>query len=112
MSAKEGQECSGMTRARTFSISCGITDLRVFAKQLPFEIFAEAAKRAGVRIWTCPLNLVNLVWLGVSAAWRKGDSFVTILTVTLKLLQDQEHFGQSGFGKDLDKRNRRYRDKS
>jgi hypothetical protein len=76
-------------------------DLRVFAKQLGFQVFAEAAKRAGVRIWTCPLNLVNLVWLGVSAAWRKGDSFVTILTVTLKLLQDQEHFTQSSFGKKL-----------
>lgn len=78
-------------------------DLRVFAKQLGFQVFAEAAKRAGVRIWTCPLNLANLVWLGVSAAWRKGDSFVTILTVTLKLLQDQEHFTQSSFGKKLNK---------
>jgi hypothetical protein len=51
--------------------------------------------------------LANLVWLGVSAAWRKGESFVTILTVTLKLLQDHEHFAQSDFGKDLDKKNRK-----
>lgn len=79
-------------------------DLRVFAKQLNVEVFTEAAKRAGVRIWTCPLNVVNLVWLGISAAWRQGDSFVTILTVTLKLLQDQEHFSQSSFGKKLDKK--------
>jgi len=68
-------------------------DLRVFAELLRFELFVEAAKRAGVRIWSCPLNCVTLVWLGISAAWRKSESFVTILTGTLKLLQDQEHFG-------------------
>lgn len=84
-------------------------DLRVFAKQLTAEVLAAAAKRAGVRIWTCPLNFFNLVWLGISAAWRKGDSFVTILTVTLKLLQDQEHFAQTDFGKDLDKKKRSQR---
>ena len=72
-------------------------DLRVFAQQLRFEVFAEAAQRAGVRIWTCPLNVANLVWLGISAAWRKGESFVTILTLTLKLLQDQEQFVVTGW---------------
>jgi hypothetical protein len=82
-------------------------DLRVFAKQLTFEVLVTASQRAGLRIWTCPLNLANLVWLGISAAWRKGESFVTILTVTLKLLQDQEHFAQSDFGKDLAKRKRK-----
>jgi hypothetical protein len=83
-------------------------DLRVFAQQLRFEVFAEAAQRAGVRIWTCPLNVANLVWLGIAAAWRKGESFVTILTITLKLLQDQEHFGHSSFGKKLTTSQRRH----
>jgi hypothetical protein len=81
-------------------------DLRVFAKQLAPDIFLEAARRARLRIWSCPLNLANLVWLGIAAAWQKSESFVTILTVTLKLLQDQEHFGQSAFGQDLAKKQR------
>ena len=81
-------------------------DCSVFAKYLTWGVFVEAARRAGLRLWSCPLNLANLAWLGISAAWRKGDSFVTILTVTLKLLQDQEHFGQSAFGQDLAKKQR------
>jgi len=38
-------------------------DLRVFAKRLPFDVFAAAARRAQVRIGTCPLHGANLVWL-------------------------------------------------
>jgi hypothetical protein len=82
-------------------------DLRVFAKQLTPGVFVEAARRAGLRLWSCPLNLANLTWLGIAAAWRKTESFVTILTVTLKLLQDQEHFARSEFGKDLAKKQHR-----
>ena len=84
-------------------------DLRVFAKQLRHSVFVEAARRAGLRLWSCPLNLANLVWLSIAAAWRKSESFVTILTVTLKLLQDQEHFGTSAFGQDLAQKQRRRR---
>jgi hypothetical protein len=76
-------------------------DLHAFADQLTPGVFLQAAGRANVRIATCPLNLVNLVWLGVAAAWRKSESFVTLLTLTLKLLQDQEEFGHSQFAKDL-----------
>ena len=76
-------------------------DLRPVANKLTPEVFLEAAQRAQLRIGACPLNLVNLVWLAIAAAWRKTESFVTILTVTLKLLQDQEHFASSQFGKDL-----------
>lgn len=82
-------------------------DLRVFAGLLRFELFVEAARRAGVRIGSSPLNLVTLVWLGISAAWRKSSSFVTILTTTLKLLQDQETFPHSAFAQDLKKKKRR-----
>jgi Transposase DDE domain len=74
-------------------------DLRTVAGKLTPAVFVEAAQQANLRIATCPLNLVNLVWLGIAAAWRKTESFATILTVTLKLLQDQEHFSQSRFGK-------------
>src|SRR5437867_2932720 len=81
-------------------------DLRAVADKLTPGVFFEAARRAGLRICTCPLNLVNLVWLGISAAWRKSETFVTILTVTLKLLQDQEHFAHSALGKDLGRKQR------
>jgi hypothetical protein len=87
-------------------------DLRVFAKQLTYGVFVEAARRAGLRLWSCPLNLANLAWLAIAVAWRKSESFVTILTVTLKLLQDQEHFGRSAFGQNLAKRQRRRRQKN
>jgi hypothetical protein len=70
-------------------------DLKAVADKLTPDVFSEAARRTNLRIATCPLNLVNLVWLGIAAAWRKTESFATILTITLKLLQDQEHFGQS-----------------
>jgi len=76
-------------------------DLHAFADKLTPRVFLEAARRTKVKIAACPLNLVNLVWLGIAAAWRKTESFVTILTFTLKLLQDHEHFGQSHFAKDL-----------
>jgi Transposase DDE domain len=84
-------------------------DFRIFAKQLTFGVFVEAARRAGLRLWSCPLNLANLVWLGIAAAFRKSESFVTILTVTLKLLQDQEQFAQSTFGQNLGNQQRRRR---
>jgi hypothetical protein len=76
-------------------------DLVAVSDKLTPGVFLEAARRAQVRISTCPLNLVNLVWLGISAAWRKTESFARILTITLQLLQDQEHFGHSPLGQDL-----------
>ena len=81
-------------------------DLKAVADKLTPNVFSEAARQSNLKIGTCPLNLVNLVWLGIAAAWRKTESFVTILSVTLKLLQDQEHFGQSPFGKDLRRQQR------
>jgi hypothetical protein len=81
-------------------------DLRVFAKQLTVAALLEAARRAGLRLWSCPLNCINLAWLALSAAWRQGENFASILTVTLKLLQDQEHFAASAFGRALDRKRR------
>ena len=81
-------------------------DLRVFAGFLTFELFVEAAVRAGVRIASSPLNGVTLVWLGIAAAWNKTSSFVAILTQTLKMLQDQEHFPHSAFAQDLEQKRR------
>jgi hypothetical protein len=74
-------------------------DLRAFAAQLSPEVFAEATRRAQVRIGCCALNLVNLVWLGIASAMHSTSSFAFVLTTTLKLLQDQQEFHSTLLGK-------------
>lgn len=74
-------------------------DIRAFAKQLTPTVFAEAARRTGVALVKSPLCLMNLVWLGVSAAMHASDSFATVLTLTLRLLEDQQGFSQSKIGR-------------
>lgn len=74
-------------------------DIRAFSKQLTPAVFAEAAKRTGVALVKSPLCLVNLVWLGVSVAVHATDSFATVLTMTLRLLEDQQEFSQSKVGR-------------
>lgn len=73
-------------------------DLRSFAKQLTPEVFAEASLNSGERIGQSALNVVNLVWLGISSAIDATASFPFVLNVTLKLLEDQENFATSPVG--------------
>lgn len=74
-------------------------DLRAFDKQLPPEVFTEAAKKAGVRIGCSALNLVNLVWLGIGTALQHAANFAFVLKTTLHLLEDQEAFYSTSLGK-------------
>jgi hypothetical protein len=74
-------------------------DMRAFSQQLTPQLFAEAAVRTGVRLVQSPLYLVNLVWLGIAAAWHRTQSFASVLTLTLKLLEDQQQFAQTKLGK-------------
>ncbi len=74
-------------------------DLRAFAKILTPEVFALAAVQAGVRVGQSALNLVNLVWLGISAARQQSVSFATILVTTLRILEDQREFESSVIGR-------------
>lgn len=74
-------------------------DIRAFSKQLTPAVFVEAAKRTGVELVKSPLYLVNLVWLGVSASTHATASFATVLTMTLKLLEDQQQVAQSRIGR-------------
>jgi hypothetical protein len=74
-------------------------DVLAFASQLTAEVFAEAAERAQVRIGQSALNLVNLVWLGVASAMQHGQSFLFVLTATLKMLEDQPGFQSSSLGR-------------
>jgi len=84
-------------------------DLRVFAPFLTLTALLQAAGRAGVRVWASPLNVLNLAWLAIAAAWRQGETFLTILNVTLKLLQDQEHFAHTPFAHQLEDKKRQHR---
>lgn len=88
-------------------------DLRTFAKQLSPELFAEVALRAGLQIVSSPLNLVNLVWLGIAGAMQQAASFAFVLTTTLKLLEDQQAFASTQLGNEQRKgRQRAKRQKS
>ncbi len=51
-------------------------------------VFAEAARMCERSIGSNPLNLMNLVWLGVTYAADRTKSFANILTVTFKILAD------------------------
>lgn len=82
-------------------------DLRAFGKLLTSDVFAEGARRAGVRIGVSALNLANLVWLGVASAMQHSSAFAFVLTTTLKFLEDQEGFSSTSLGKA--KRNSRSR---
>jgi hypothetical protein len=66
-------------------------DIRAFARQLTPAVLADAALRTGVKLGRSPLSLANLVWLGIAAAIHGTQSFACILTMTLRLLEDQEH---------------------
>lgn len=74
-------------------------DLRAVGAQLTPEVFSEAARRADVSIRKGPLNLVNLVWLGIASAMQPLANFTWILTTTLKLLEDQANFHSTPLGK-------------
>jgi hypothetical protein len=67
-------------------------DFRALGRFLTPDIFAEAARRAGVAFGKGPLYVVNLVWLGIAAAIHRTENFAGILTLTLKLLADQESY--------------------
>lgn len=73
-------------------------DIRAFSRQLTPGVFIEAATRSGMRLVKSPLCLVHLVWLGIAAAWHGTESFASVLTLTLKLLEDQQQFPQTKLG--------------
>jgi DDE family transposase len=74
-------------------------DIRAFTRFLTAAVFLETVARTGQRIAKSPLHLINLVYLGVAAALHPKESFDTVLTMTLKLLEDQQQFPQSELGK-------------
>ena len=85
-------------------------DLRSFRRQLTPELFAEAGTQAGVRLGGNALNWVNMVWLGIASAMHHAANFAFVLSSTMKLLEDQEHFYATCLGKERKKAQRK-RDK-
>jgi hypothetical protein len=65
--------------------------VRAFARFLTPATFARAARLAGRRIIDSPLNLVNLVWLGLSCSLDTTKTFAAVLTTTFKILNDTPH---------------------
>jgi hypothetical protein len=62
--------------------------VRAFTRFLDLAVFNEAARQSGCRIISSPLNLVNLVWLGLACSLDTTRSFASVLTVTFKILAD------------------------
>ena len=70
-------------------------DHQLFAHILTPDLFVQAARLSGLPLVRAPLNLVNLVWLAVSAARHPERSFAALLGLPLQALQDQEDFPAS-----------------
>jgi hypothetical protein len=74
-------------------------DQAIFDHILIPDLFFQAARMSGVPIIRSPLNLINLVWLAVSAAHNPEKCFADILELSRKTLQDDESFASSPLAK-------------
>ena len=70
-------------------------DQAIFDHILIPDLFFQAARMCGLHIVRSPLNLINLVWLAVSAARNPQKCFADILDLSRKTLQDDESFAGS-----------------
>jgi len=77
-------------------------DQALFAHILTPDLFVEAARLCGLRIICSPLNLINLVWLAVSAARNPEKCFADLLGLPLQMLRDNETFSSSELCKLID----------
>jgi hypothetical protein len=74
-------------------------DQAIFDHILTPALFFQAARMCGLPIVLSPLNLINLVWLAISAARNPKQCFADILTLSRKTLQDHESFAASPLAK-------------
>ena len=77
-------------------------DQAIFEHILIPDLFFQAARMCGLSIVGSPLNLINLVWLAVSAARNPKQCFADILNLSRKTLQDHESFSGSPLAKLLE----------
>jgi Transposase DDE domain len=80
-------------------------DFQIFAQWLTPQVIAQAAAQAGVALGRGPLNLANLVWLGIASALHTGRNFADVLGLVLKLLRDAPTWADSPLA-DLQRRGR------
>ncbi len=81
-------------------------DNKLFAHILTPDLFFQAARLCHLSIVRAPLNLINLVWLALSAARYPEESFASLLGLPLKALQDNEGFPASDLHTFLDRAKR------
>ena len=74
-------------------------DVRAFSGLLAPSVLLEAAQRTGVKVVKSPLCVINLIWLGVASALHCTSDFASVLSLTLKLLEDHPGFGGSSIGR-------------
>jgi hypothetical protein len=74
-------------------------DQASFAHILTPDLFVQAALQCGLKILLSPLNLINLVWLALSAARHPQRAFADLLGLAQKTLQDHESFPDSRLAK-------------
>ena len=61
-------------------------DLRAMTRLLPQSVLVQAGEKAGLQIVHSALALPNLVWLGVLSAVHSSQSFGSVLSLTVRLL--------------------------
>jgi len=81
-------------------------DHQLFAHILTPALFFQAALMCGLKIVRSPLNLINLVWLALSAARHPELSFACLLERPLNSLRDSESFPGSDLERRIDEANR------
>jgi hypothetical protein len=79
---------------------------QLFAHLLTPDLFVQAALMCGLSIVASPLNLINLVWLALSAARHPELSFAALLDLPVNALRDDERFAASDLHQRIDDANR------
>src|SRR5689334_22733234 len=77
-------------------------DQAIFDHILTPDLFFQAARLCQLSIVLSPLNLINLVWLAISAARNPKKCFADILDLSRKALLDNESFSGSPLAKLLE----------
>jgi hypothetical protein len=77
-------------------------DGALFAHILTPELFFQAARLCRLRLVRSPLNLINLVWLALSAARNPTLTFVALLGLPLNGLRDNQNFPCSELGRRIE----------
>jgi hypothetical protein len=74
-------------------------DQAIFDHILTPDLFFQAARMCELSIVLSPLNLINLVWLAISAARNPKKCFADVLELSRHALEDNEAFSASSLAK-------------